>query len=101
MALPLRLEFGVRDLSLPFDVPVSVRVLRLEASLDVRGSGGVFAFATPVAVVDRRTDPARWRPVIDPGLATALAGVVVATFVALRRRLKGGHGRAANTRSGG
>ncbi len=88
MALPVRLELGVRDLALPVDVPVSVRVLRLEASLRIHGSGGVYAVAVPLAVVDRRSASTRWRPVVDVALVARVAVALLAASgaLALRRR---------------
>ncbi len=85
MALPVRLELGFHDLDLPGG-PFAVRVFRLEASLAVGGSGGVYAVATPVAVVDRSGERPRWQPVLDPAFVAPIIAVFAAALGLIARR---------------
>ena len=80
MALPLRLEVTTNETRLPAARPVSLRVLRLAASLAFARGGGNVALVIPVAVVDRGVDPPETIRVVD---YTLLAAALVALLPAL------------------
>ena len=77
----------MQDVQPIVDRDVVIRVLRFEAGFRAPQAGGLYRLETPIAVIDRGVQPARWRPVVDPALA---AGVVAALLSAIRivRRLR-------------
>ncbi len=88
MTPPLKIDAGLREVALPSTRPVGVRVLRMAVAVSLPWLGGVWAYALPVAVVDRGSSPARVRPIIGFGQAItgAFALVILLDILAAGRR---------------
>jgi hypothetical protein len=87
MELPLRVKASREDQPI-VGSPVSVSVVRIEATLALAGIACGFAFATPIAVNEVSGEKTRSRPVLDHAIAARL--VTLIGLLALAWRLRPG-----------
>jgi hypothetical protein len=91
---PLQVRVGFDEAPLTADKRVFVRVFRLSLTAQRGANAAVWALARPIAILDRRTEPATMKPVFDPALVVTAAALLIALL-----KLGGGGRKSARARS--